>query len=738
MNRNRYRLVFNSTAGMMVPLAETARGRGKAASSSVLVGALLAGVVLSNAAQAEMPVASTGGAIPNFVTAGQAGYQVNGNQAFINQVGNKAILNWQSFNVSAGNSVQFRQVDSLSSNNLVPGASFTSLNRIWDNNPSVIAGMLSQAAGQKADVILVNSNGIAFMGGSQVNLNNFTASSLNIDNSFVLNSMLSDNKQAQFEKALDGGEGRGFIKVLNGAKITAGSQGRVMLLAPTVVNRGTITAPDGQVILAAASKVYLRAVDDANLNVRGLLVEVDSPAGLNNFTTANAAVKDGQLDGQAVGLTNAAEDLLGHAINLGELSTPRGNVTMVGYAVNQSGIARATTSVLANGSVYLMAKDTSALTANSRDSTRGGRVVLGEGSLTAVMPEVNDATATVDGTTGIGLAKLSEVRVLGQNVYMANGATIAAPAGKVDLIAIDNPSTLLGGLGPLDTALANASTTARVHVASGAKIDVAGLTDVEVSAARNTVEVELRGDELKDSPVNQRGPLRGEKAYVDINRALANANAGKSTLIAKDSLEAYQARLERTVSERSTAGGTVNIRSEGETILQAGAEFKLSGGSLKYTPATVKTTLLVANGKLVDLADANAETRYDGIATRYVVDYERWTQKEVIDLGQTLRFDPGYIEGKDAGSLSIQSMGPAFMRANIVGGTIYGELQRVPGAQPKGATLTMGTVAVGGDLKDYKLNQKVVLDRAAVSLPSGFGMESVLSDALKETLALDA
>ncbi|MDO9164950.1 MAG: filamentous hemagglutinin, partial [Rhodoferax sp.] len=44
----------------------------------------------------------------------------------------------------------------------------------------------------------------------------------------------------------------------------------------------------------------------------------------------------------------------------------------------------------------------------------------------------------------------------------------------------------------------------------------------------------------------------------------------------------------------------------------------------------------------------------------------------------------------------------------------------------------------GGDLKDYKLNQKVVLDRAAVSLPSGFGMESVLSDALKETLALDA
>ena len=52
MNRNCYRLVFNTTAGMMVPLAEIARGRGKAASNTVLVGALIASVVLANVAQA--------------------------------------------------------------------------------------------------------------------------------------------------------------------------------------------------------------------------------------------------------------------------------------------------------------------------------------------------------------------------------------------------------------------------------------------------------------------------------------------------------------------------------------------------------------------------------------------------------------------------------------------------------------------------------------------------------------
>jgi len=145
MNRNRYRLVFNETLGMMVPVAESARragksGSGKAASGSALA---LAGVLLAGPVGAELPVPSSGGGIPNFVSSGQAAYQVNGAQAYVNQVGNKSILNWQSFNVSPGHNVQFRQVDSLATNNLVQGASFTSLNRIWDINPSVIAGSIT-------------------------------------------------------------------------------------------------------------------------------------------------------------------------------------------------------------------------------------------------------------------------------------------------------------------------------------------------------------------------------------------------------------------------------------------------------------------------------------------------------------------------------------------------------------------------------------------------------------------
>lgn len=735
MNRNLYRLIFSQTSGMLVPVSESAHGRGKAASCGILVACLL----LGNPAQAELPVPCGGGScgagVPDFVSAGQAAYHVHDHQAIVNQVGDKAILNWESFNVSPGHSVQFQQVESLAAQNLVQGASFTTLNRIFDGDPSVIAGIITQAAGQNANIILVNTNGIAFMDSAQVNLGSFTASSLDIQDSFILNAFLTTQKGLpQF-----GGTG-GFIKVFEGARITAGSQGRVMLIAPTVVNKGTVQAPDGQVIAAAGTRVFLRSAsaEPVDANVRGLLVEVDSPVGLTGFETENPDVKDGVLDGRAVSLKDGAHDKLGHVTNLGELSTPRGNVTMVGYAVNQQGIARATTSVTANGSVYLLAKDV----ATAQDSsTRAGRVVLARGSLTEVLPEVSDKTGLVDGLTGPGLAQRSQVKVLGQDIRMEDGAVIDAPAGEVNFIAVDDPRSVVNNDPFTEQFNVPASSTARVHIAGGARINVAGLENVEVSAARNSMEVELRGDELKDSPVNRDGPLRSQKVHVDINRALSNADAGMPTLIAKDSLQSYQARLERTVAERSTIGGTVRINSLGQAVVETGAVFDLSGGSLNYTPASVPTTLVMSRGVLTDIASARADVRYDGMATRYVQDYGRWNIKEVIDLGQTFNYDPGYTEGKNAGALEIIGIGAVVMQGGVEGRTIVGEVQRDAGIMPDGARLTLGTGAVtqatGGIGDDYKLNQRVELGGTGTILPDGFGFGDALPSDLLDVVRLD-
>lgn len=732
MNRQRHRIVFSRHLGTLVAVAECARAQGKAASGARSAGALAAALLIAAPLGAQqLPVPSAGGALPAFVTAGQAAYQAMANQAFVNQVGNKAILNWKSFNIGAGHSVQFRQVQDLTSNQLVQGANFTTLNRIWDINPSVIAGAIGQAAGQKANIILVNSNGIAFMGGSQVNLNSFTASTLNMADQFVDNLLTSNTLTPQFQQALDGGEARGFIKVFEGARISAGQFGRVVLVAPTVVNRGSVSAPDGQVILAAGSKLYLRSASGQDDNVSGLLVEVDSPAALNGFAQANASVKDGEIDGQAVALTNPADDLLGHVTNLGSLSSDRGNVTMIGYAVNQNGLASASSSVVQNGSVYLLARDRAV---SNSEATRGGRVTLGAGSLTEVRIDTDSTTTAQDGKAGDGLEKPSVVKVVGSDVRLDSGSRIVAPAGTVDITAQDNPGANAASDPFTNAGASQISNTARLHIAEGAVIDVSGLRDVAVDVARNSVAVELRGDELKDSPVNRNGPLRGQTIYMDVERALALAEGGLDTLVAKDSLESYAARLQRGAAERATRGGTVNLRSQGETIVESGATIDVSGGSVDYQAGMVKQTVLVANGKLVDATEATAGTRYDGNASRFLVNHDRWNRTDVVETGAAQRYDAGYVQGKDAGQVNVVGMKATVMQGDVVGRTVQGTLQQASGTAPAGAALRLGSKAVGDD---FKLNQRVLIERGLAGLQTDFGFGDVLAQPFAETLVID-
>jgi hypothetical protein len=391
-------------------------------------------------------------------------------------------------------------------------------------------------------------------------------------------------------------------------------------------------------------------------------------------------------------------------------------------------------------------------------------VTLGQDSLTEILPEVKDTATTQDGAAGTALDRPSRVRVVGQDIRIEgaardaqgqpiaeSGARIVVPAGEVELIALDNPKSDYFGGGTTDifSGGSAASTAARVHVGSGARIDVSGLRDVEVAAGRSVVEVELRGDELKDSPINQQGPLRGQKVYLDIDRALAASDAGKPTLVARDTLLNLKAQQQRTVAERSTVGGSFKVYSKGEAIIESGVTVDLSGGSLKHTPGNIKTTLLTSGGKLVDLSEASAEVRYDGIATRYVIDYGRWNRQEVVDLGQSYRYDTGFTEGKDAGSLETFGISGLYAQPAIVGATVTGERQRDLGIQPRGARWIVGyddvssldknrVQADGYDTQDYKLNQSVVLSSTAVALPEGFRFGDALPAEIKSTFVLDS
>ncbi|WP_184301128.1 YDG domain-containing protein, partial [Roseateles oligotrophus] len=229
-----YRLVWNEVTGTYVAVAETCKGRGKRASTGLLASVLLAGAAhLAHAAGGALIAPDPSllsSALPKGaqVAGGQATVTQNGNQLTVQQQSQRAILNWQEFNIGDKSKVTFAQ----------PNAEAIALNRITGGAPTQIQGELT-ANGQ---VWLINASGVVFGKGAQVNVGGLVASTLNIKDADFMGG------KANF--AADGAAGG----VLNQGQIRA-QGGVVALLAPVVHNEGSIRA--GQVLLGAGDKLAL-------------------------------------------------------------------------------------------------------------------------------------------------------------------------------------------------------------------------------------------------------------------------------------------------------------------------------------------------------------------------------------------------------------------------------------------------------------------------------------------------
>ncbi|MCB1743286.1 MAG: filamentous hemagglutinin N-terminal domain-containing protein, partial [Gammaproteobacteria bacterium] len=197
--------------------------------------------------------------------------QVSGHNMLINQTADRAVLHWESFDIAAGNSVRFQQPDSTS----------VALNRVLgqSNARSVIDGQL-EANGR---VYLINQNGILFGPSSKVNVHSLIASTLDIDDT-VYDQVGLVNAVNLEQPAFEGRAGAmGDIECAAGCSIESGKNGRVVLIAPKVTNRGSISSPEGQVVLAGAEdKVYIAAEQEGS-EVRGLLVEVSTGGSVHNL-----------------------------------------------------------------------------------------------------------------------------------------------------------------------------------------------------------------------------------------------------------------------------------------------------------------------------------------------------------------------------------------------------------------------------------------------------------------------
>ena len=145
-------------------------------------------------------------------------------QVVITQSSARAVIDWRTFSIGAGNSVQFIQ----------PNASAIALNRVTGSQASLLQGSLS-ANGQ---VWLINPAGVYFGPGAQVNVGGLVASTLN----------LADNtKPAQLQGAVSAGNDK--ASVVNEGRIQTAEGGYAALMAGNVSNPGNITSPGGRILL---------------------------------------------------------------------------------------------------------------------------------------------------------------------------------------------------------------------------------------------------------------------------------------------------------------------------------------------------------------------------------------------------------------------------------------------------------------------------------------------------------
>lgn len=335
-----YRTIWSEALGAWIAVSEITRSKGKRSGSTLLrvlrIGGLdvrtddfhshrIKPLVLALACCFAVNVHANpeGGT----VVSGNASFNSSGNTLTVTNTPG-TIINWQGFSISSGEATRFVQQSAAS----------TVLNRVVTNNPSVILGSL-QSNGQ---VYLVNANGIMFGAGATVDVAGLVATSLNLSDTDFL-------AGRQNYTSVPGAQ-----NVSNSGNINAQQGGQVYLIAPGVENNGIITAPNGEILLAAGHSVELVNSNDPNLRV-----QITAPAG--------------------------------DATNVGQIIAESGNLGLFGTVVRNSGTVSADSATQVGGRiVFRSTQRTEAGGTISASGTGGGQI--------DILSDMQDGTVVVGGT----------------------------------------------------------------------------------------------------------------------------------------------------------------------------------------------------------------------------------------------------------------------------------------------------------------------------------------------------
>ncbi|VVE90712.1 filamentous haemagglutinin family protein [Pandoraea bronchicola] len=548
----------------------------------------------------------------------------------IEQTGEKAILNWETFNVGRRTTVEFVQQ---------PG--WAVLNRVNDPQarPSQIQGQI------KADgtVMIVNRNGIQFSGTAQVDTRNLVAAAVGMTNDqfnrgiygaavsgatvptfandLQVNGSSISHTGATADVSVDAGA---RINTRRPQSVTEGG-GYVLLLGREAHNRGTIVTPSGQTVIAGGDAFVIR---------RG----VGTDGNLNSSTRGNE-VEPKLLPGSSAGRVS----------NSGLIQAELGDITLAARQIEQSGVLVSSTSVNTRGTIHVTASgDTNAL------------VRIAPGALNAIVLDTSGDTA-LDAQRTTLLADAAKAAESG--LYNRRDQSLVQIASSGDVL-FDSDSLTLATGGQI-----NVLATRRAMAMERAKLDVSGAVGVQVAMSANNLEVSVQGNEQRDAPGNRDTHLLNNlTVYID-RRYLVRVPAGTQGYTTDRwytqggllEVSGYLNTASHGIGEWAAQGGTVQLGGA-EVVTRPGSLINLAGGTLDVQTGMIRQSWLRgADGQLYRVDNAPGDVRYLGVYRGFEAEHARWgkTTTETyatpfIAPGQ--RLENGYTVGRDAGRLVVSSL----------------------------------------------------------------------------------
>jgi filamentous hemagglutinin family protein len=527
------------------------------------------------------------------VSSGTANIATAGNTTTITQSTNKAIIDWNSFNVNSGEHVNFVQ----------PGTSSITLNRIHDANPSVINGEITA----NGKVWLVNSNGVFFGSGAQINVAGLVATTADIDNANF------DSGNYTFTHP-----GNPNATIQNDGSITVAQAGLAAFVAPNVVNNGTITARLGKVALASGDTFALDMYGD------GLVSVTVSPAVAQQLVknTGSISATGGQVQLTAAAASNIVSSLVNNtgiieanAAGIGQ----NGEITLFADGHGGTSVAKNSGTLSASGygagqtggTVEVLGDQVSLMSGSHIDvsgDAGGGTVHVGgnfhgAGATPTSFLTYVDSISTIDAdavTTGSGgnVAVWANDTTYFYGDIHARGGSVSGDGGQVE-----TSGHTLYALGTVDAGATNGAAGSwlldpyNVTIAAGAGVDAnagcAGNPEVctptnDATIYADNISATLSGGTSVTITTGAGGASSGD-ITVSTGATITDNHAGTESL----TMSAYRnitfsgtAAVTTTVGklnvilDSNTGGGGGYVQTGSGTISTNGGDIYMGGGAL--------------------------------------------------------------------------------------------------------------------------------------------------------------